>query len=221
MACTLFPEERHRASPIYRMNSIHRIFLRFTTSGSESVSTRKHLEILSTIIRSVSKAKKRATKGEQRNFQKWMKTVTETVLSKYMHFRVSPFRRQGDAITSLEARFGFRPTSHVNSIFVGKIKRSALHLFRDTIWLHLHWEIRASERANLGESRIGAIDRTRSTGVVNARHALTPSGCICIQQKKQRCWSPLVHRYAPLGSFSLNIDEGCRNYNFFIFSIEN
>lgn len=47
MARALFPEERHRASPIYRMNLNRRIFLRFTTSGSESVSTRKHLEILS------------------------------------------------------------------------------------------------------------------------------------------------------------------------------
>lgn len=132
-----------------------------------------------------------------------------------MHFRVSPFRRRrGDVITSPEARFGFRLASRANSISVGKIKRPASQLFRDTVPLHLHQEIRASERTSLGKSRIGAIDRTRSTGVVNARHALTPSGCICIQQKKQRCAALLatVHRYAPLGSFSLN-DEGRRGDN--------
>lgn len=71
MARALFVEERRRASPIYWMNSNRRIFFRLTTSGSESVSTRKHLEILryhSTIIRSVSNAEKRAPKRRAGEF---------------------------------------------------------------------------------------------------------------------------------------------------------
>jgi len=94
--------------------------------------------------------------------------------------------------------------------FHGKNKAVDVISFFVTVSLHLHWEIRTSEWASLGESR---IDRARSTSIVNARHALTPSGCICIQQRKQRCWPPLVHRYAPLGSFSLNVDEGRRDGN--------
>lgn len=45
MARVLFAKERRRASLIYRMNSNRGIFFRLATSGSESVSPRKHLEI--------------------------------------------------------------------------------------------------------------------------------------------------------------------------------
>lgn len=115
----------------------------------------------------------------------------------------------------------------VDSISVGKIKRSYFssssppsfrrsHVSR-CIW---HPERFASKRASerMSELRISAIDSARSTGVVNARHALTPSGCICIQRRKCRCvvgrGSPLR---SPLGSFSLKVDEGHRDGETFSF----
>lgn len=106
----------------------------------------------------------------------------------------------------------------VDSISVGKIKRSYFsssppsfrrsHVSR-CIW---HPERFASKRASerMSELRISAIDSARSTGVVNARHALTPSGCICIQRRKRAALLAAVHRYVPLGSFSLKVDEGHR-----------
>lgn len=143
-----------------------------------------------------------------------MKMVTETVLSKYTCISASRLFDVVGARRYHVAGSALWLSSCVSCRFNFPEKNKASHLFRDTVSLHLHREIRASERVSLGESRIAAIDRTRSAGVVNARHALTPSGCICIQQRKQRCWPPSVHRYAPLGSFSLNVDEGRRNRTF-------
>lgn len=217
MTRVLFAEERRRASPVYRMNSNRGIFFRLATSGSENVSARKRSwNTFDTVRRlfarypksggkSGGKASGRIFRNEWRRLR-WDGSIK---IRAFPRLASSTSGRRCHVVGSL----GFRPASRVNSISVGKIKRSASHLLRDTVSLHLHREIRVSERASLGESRISAIDRTRSASVVNARHALTPSGCICIQQRKQRSWPPLVHRYAPLGSFSLNADEGRRDGN--------
>lgn len=74
----------------------------------------------------------------------------------------------------------------------------------------------------LGES-LGSIAQGQSA-FVNARHALTPSGRICIQQRKRdlRCAALLVARFTvtlPLGSFSLNVNERYRD-SYMIFPSE-
>jgi len=74
----------------------------------------------------------------------------------------------------------------------------AWHSSRDTSCVLTPADSRSLAR---GESLgLSAIDRARLTGIVNARHALTPSGRICIQQRKCVALRLLaaVHRYVPL-----------------------
>lgn len=82
--CTFYSNSsrfiRRRKTPsvsiVYRMNWNRGIFFRLATSGSESVSARKHLEIpsiLSTIIPSVSKAEKRAEERRAGEFSEMNK----------------------------------------------------------------------------------------------------------------------------------------------------
>jgi len=207
MAHALFTKERRRASPVYigwiQIAGFSSVSLRVDL---ESVSARKRLEIVSKPFNDYSlglqnreKSGGKASGRIFRNEWRWLRRRF------YQNTCISASRLL-DVAGSIY--FVFRPASRVN--FHGKNKAVDVISFFVTVSLHLHWEIRTSEWASLGESR---IDRARSTSIVNARHALTPSGCICIQQRKQRCWPPLVHRYAPLGSFSLNVDEGRRDGN--------
>lgn len=215
MAHILFAKETRRVSLVYigwiQIAGFSFVSLRVDLKAYLQENVLKYFRYRSTIIRSVYKTERKAAERRAREFSEMNEDgygdgSTKIRIFPRLAFSTSPGRRYHVAGSTLclslciSRQFNFR----------GKNKAISVISFFVTASLHLHWEIRTSEWASLGESR---IDRARSTGVVNARHALTPSGCICIQQRKQRCWPPLVHRYAPLGSFSLNVDEGRRDGN--------
>lgn len=200
------------------MNSNRGIFFRLATSGFESVSARKHLEIFSIPFERLFARSEAEERTAERRAGEFLEMNGDGYGDGSIKIRAFPrlaFSTSRRRFTSPEARFGFRPASSCQFNFRGKNKAPLVASFsRHRLLAFAFGDSR--ERAS---EPWGNLESARSIAqgqndVVNARHALTPSGCICIQQRKQRCWSPLVHRYAPLGSFSLNIDEGRCGGNF-------
>lgn len=163
---------------------IRGVFIRFAMATRvnlkpylrENIS--RYIEYRSTDIRSVSR-KGKAREGIFSNewTVRWERRF-------YQNTRISA--RSLDIVSAGNAFLAF--VARLDSIFEREIKRSRVVSFsRYRITLHLQREILVSERSS---GSLGSIAQGQPA-FVNARHALTPSGRICIQQRKcaaLRCW---------------------------------